>query len=140
MPEWKPRNTLRARTLRRQATPAERELWRHLSRGQLDAKFSRQMPVGPFFADFLYRELKLVIELDGESHDLAPDADASRDLAPDADASRDRWMARAGYTVLRIANAEVHDNPEGVATEIRDEIERYCAASGVRWINLVLRL
>ena len=55
MPEWKPRNTERARELRNAATPAERALWRYLARSQLGAKFSRQMPVGPFYADFLCR-------------------------------------------------------------------------------------
>jgi len=57
MPDWNPRNTLRARALRRAAPPAERALWQHLARSQLGAKFSRQMPVGPWFADFLCREL-----------------------------------------------------------------------------------
>lgn len=51
------------------------------------------MPVGPFFADFLCRETRLVIELDGFSHDLEPERDASRG----------RWIAREGYTVLRFA-------------------------------------
>ena len=118
MPEWKPRNTARAQALRREATPEERELWRYLARSQLGAKFSRQMPVGPFFADFLCRELRLVIELDGFSHDLAPDRDASRD----------RWMAREGYTVLRFANAEVFGNVEGVVTAIRLAVERQRAS------------
>lgn len=72
------------------------------------------MPVGPYFADFLCRELKLVIELDGHSHDVATGKDAARD----------RWMIGAGYTVLRFTNAEVHGNIEGVVTAIREEIER----------------
>jgi hypothetical protein len=78
MPDWKPSDTPRARTLRREATPAERALWEHLSRRQTGAKFSRQMPVGPWFADFLCRELALVVELDGFSHDVAPERDARR--------------------------------------------------------------
>lgn len=43
MPTFQPRATVRARELRRQATPAERVLWKHLSRSALGAKFSRQM-------------------------------------------------------------------------------------------------
>lgn len=113
-PDWKPRNTTRAHSPRRQATPVERELWRHVARSQLGAKFSHQMPVGPFFADFLCRELKLVIELDGFSHNLAPKRDAARD----------RWMKREGYTVLRFANAEVHGNFEGLVTAIGEAIAR----------------
>jgi BirA family biotin operon repressor/biotin-[acetyl-CoA-carboxylase] ligase len=112
-PQWKPRNTARARTLRNQATPAERALWEHLSRSQLGAKFSRQMPVGPFYADFLCRELKLVIELDGFSHEVAPERDRLRD----------RWMEANGYTVLRFTNAEVLGNVEGIVTAIRLAVE-----------------
>ena len=114
MPDWKDRNTKRARELRNAATPAERLLWQHLSRSQQGAKFSRQMQIGPFFADFLCRSLKLVVECDGFSHDLSPEADARRDA----------WMQREGYTVLRFTNADVLQNTEGVLATIRTEIER----------------
>ena len=114
MPDWKPRNTERARALRREATPAERALWAFLAKGQTGAKFSRQIPVGPWFADFLCRELSLVVELDGFSHDVAPARDARRDA----------WMAAHGFTVLRFTNDDVRDNIEGVVTAIRQEVER----------------
>mgnify|MGYP001317811017 CR=1 FL=1 len=114
MPDWNPRNTNRAKELRKSATPAERTLWDHLSRRQLGVKFSRQMPVGPYFADFLCRELKLVIECDGHSHDVGPARDALRDA----------WMAREGFTVLRFTNADVLGNTEGVVAAIRAEVER----------------
>ncbi len=113
MPNWQPRNTKRARSLRREATPAERALWEYLSCSQLAAKFSRQMPVGPYFADFLCRELKLVVELDGHSHDVTPERDVTRD----------QWMAENGYTVMRVTNAEVKDNIEGVVQAISAKIE-----------------
>jgi very-short-patch-repair endonuclease len=106
---FQPRNTERARELRNRATPAERALWRYLSRSQLGAKFSRQMPVGPYFADFLCREHKLVIELDGHSHDIDP----GRDIA------RDRYLRDSGFRVLRFANADVLGNVEGVILSIR---------------------
>ncbi len=109
MPKFRNRDTSRARELRTAATPAERQLWRYLSNSQLGAKFSRQMPVGPFFADFLCRERKLIIELDGHSHDISP----SRDIG------RDRYLQDAGYRVLRFPNVEVHANVEGVITVIR---------------------
>ena len=114
MPQWKQRHTSRARSLRNQATPAERALWTYLSRRQLSVKFSRQMPVGPYFADFLCRELKLIVELDGHSHDVAPGRDATRD----------RWMHDAGYTVLRFTNEDVSRNMEGVVSSIREAIAR----------------
>jgi BirA family biotin operon repressor/biotin-[acetyl-CoA-carboxylase] ligase len=68
MPQFRQRPTLRAQALRNEATPAERRLWTRLSRSQLGHKFSRQMPVGPFIADFLCRSQRLVIELDGGQH------------------------------------------------------------------------
>ncbi len=77
-------------------------------------QFSRQMPVGPWLADFLCRELALVVELDGHSHDVAPERDARRDA----------WMAAHGFTVLRFANGDVHGNVEGVVTAIGQEVER----------------
>ncbi len=113
MPNWQPRNTKRARHLRREATPAERALWKHLSRSQQGAKFSRQMPIGPYFADFLCRDLKLVVELDGHSHDVAPERDVERD----------QWMQSEGYTVLRFTNSQVRDIIEGVVTAIRLKVE-----------------
>lgn len=113
MPAWKPRNTSRARELRNAATPAERRLWEYLGRSTLGVKFSRQMPVGPWFADFLCRELKLVIELDGHSHDFDPD----RDLRRDAD------LKARGYRVLHFTNADVIQDTEAVARAIQHEIE-----------------
>ena len=120
MPEWTPRNTARARALRREATPAERALWVFLSKSQTGAKFSRQMPVGPWFADFLCRELSLVVELDGFSHDVDPTRDARRDA----------WMAAHGFTVLRFTNDDVRDNAEGVVSAIRLEVERLRGSKG----------
>ena len=105
---FKVRNTNRARELRRAATPAERLLWQYLARSQLGVKFSRQMPVGPFYADFLCRERKLIVELDGFSHDVHP----QRDL------QRDGYLKQAGYQVLHFSNADVLGNVAGVISAI----------------------
>lgn len=71
------------------------------------------MPVGPFFADFLCRELKLVVELDGFSHDARPEQDSARDA----------WFAREGYQVVRFTNEQVAENCEGVTLAISEEIK-----------------
>ena len=110
---FKVRNTSRARELRHSATPAERLLWQYLSRSQLGVKFSRQMPVGPYFADFLCREQMLIVELDGFSHDVQPGRDAVRD----------GYLNQAGFTVLHFPNADVMSNVEGVVTAIRIVLE-----------------
>ena len=107
--KFRDRNTVRAQELRNAATSAERLLWTYLGRSQLGAKFSRQMPVGPFFADFLCRELGIIIELDGHSHDVQPE----RDIV------RDRYLAEQGFHLMHFTNAEVLGNVEGVVTQIK---------------------
>ncbi len=105
---FKPRDTERCRQLRREATPAERKLWTFLSKSQLGAKFSRQMEVGKYYPDFLCRKHRLIVELDGFSHDIAP----ARDVV------RDRVLQAQGYHVLHFTNQEVYSNVEGVVETI----------------------
>ena len=93
-----------ARQLRKNATPAERKLWRYLrSRSLAGFKFVRQEPIGPYVVDFLCREQRLVIEVDGGQH-----ADNRRD------AVREQWLVAHRYRVLRFWNNEVLGNIEGV--------------------------
>jgi very-short-patch-repair endonuclease len=89
-------------------TQPERELWIAL-RGKRHGgvKFSRQVVIGPFIADFVARSQKLVIELDGDTH-----ADHQRD------ASRTSILERQGYRVIRFNNADVMRNLEGVMSAI----------------------
>ncbi|UZK70134.1 DUF559 domain-containing protein [Sphingomonas sp. S1-29] len=103
------RPTIRAQELRRTATPAERMLWRYIGASRLGVKFSRQMPVGPYICDFLSRSHRVVIELDGYSHDLTIQEDATRDA----------FLRSRGLRVLRFANADVLGNVEGVLEAIR---------------------
>jgi BirA family biotin operon repressor/biotin-[acetyl-CoA-carboxylase] ligase len=114
VPTFRKRNTTRARELRNAATSAERLLWQYLSRSQLGAKFSRQMPVEAFYADFLCREYGLIVELDGHSHDVRPKCDEVRD----------RILTEAGCRLLHFANEDVLGNVEGVVVAIRLEMER----------------
>ena len=66
------------------------------------------MPVGPYFSDFLCREAKLVIELDGSTHDNRAAYDARRDA----------YCRAQGYSILRFTNADVLTNLEGVMSHI----------------------
>lgn len=89
--------------MRRQPTIAEAKLWKHLRGRQLEgAKFSRQIAIGPFIADFVCRERKLVIELDGSKH------------GDEADRARHAWIEAQGYKVLRFWNIDVFKNIDGV--------------------------
>jgi len=90
-------------------TDAERKLWARLrSRAIAGAKFRRQLPIGPFVADFACVERRLVVEVDGGQH-----AQAQRN-----DARRTRALADHGYTVLRFWNSEVLQNLDGVLATI----------------------
>jgi 2-isopropylmalate synthase len=104
--------TLRARALRTQMTDAERKLWLALrDRRFAGVKFRRQAPVGPFIADFICFDARLVIEVDGGQH-----ADSSSDVR------RDAWFARNGFRILRFWNNDVLLNTEGVLTAINDAL------------------
>ena len=109
MPSFTPRNTARAQGLRQEATLSEKRLWLYLNKRQrMGFKFSRQIPVGPYFCDFLCREAKLVIEVDGDSHDLTGRYDERRDA----------FLRREGYRVLRFLNEDIRDHLDGVLQEI----------------------
>ena len=85
-------------------TDAERKLWFALrDRRFAGFKFRRQVPIGPFIADFVCFEARLVIEVDGGQH-----ADSIQDQR------RDRWFAANKFRVMRFWNNEVRSNLEGV--------------------------
>ena len=102
------RPTALAQRLRRETTPAERQLWRQIGASRLGWKFSRQMPVGPYVCDFLCRSARLAVELDGGSHASTVDHDRRR-----SDYIRSR-----GIRIIRFSNAEVMGNPDGVIAAI----------------------
>jgi len=63
----------RARYLRKNATPAEQKLWRHLRNREIAGyKFRRQHPVGPYVLDFYCPAARLAIEVDGSGHSFSP--------------------------------------------------------------------
>jgi very-short-patch-repair endonuclease len=64
------RRTMLARELRKNLTQTEARLWLKLQGRKMEGwKFRRQAPIGPFIADFYCPAARLVIELDGSSHD-----------------------------------------------------------------------
>ncbi|HET7881057.1 MAG TPA: DUF559 domain-containing protein [Acetobacteraceae bacterium] len=97
-----------ARSMRRDPTPAERKLWQGLRKHQLGGlKFRRQVPLGPYIADFYCPSATLVVEVDGVSH-----------IDTTADTALDAWMVRHGIRVVRVPNGEVLRNLEGVLIAI----------------------
>jgi very-short-patch-repair endonuclease len=101
--------TPRARSLRRDPTPAERKLWFEFLR-DLPDKFTRQKPLGRYIVDFYCSARKLVIELDGDSHYIGD--------AQGYDSSRTASLNSLGVGVIRFTNADVLQRFEGVCLEI----------------------
>jgi adenine-specific DNA-methyltransferase len=106
----------RARTLRREMTPAEQRLWSALRGEQLGVKFRRQHPIGPYIADFYSWEAGLVVEMDGDSH-FTPEAQ-------DYDCERDAYLSALGLTVLRFTNQDIMSQKEEVLSRIVETIQQ----------------
>lgn len=108
----------RARQLRKDATPAEVILWK-IIRGRRFAglKFRRQQPLGPYIVDFFCAPLKLVVELDGETHVGKEKKDQIRQA----------WLEEQGYKVVRFDNSVVYEDFEVVEDTIWRDCEEQMA-------------
>jgi very-short-patch-repair endonuclease len=104
-----------AKRLRQEQTSAEKLLWQKLRNKQLqDLKFYRQKVFVRYIADFYCPELKLIIEIDGETHW------SEEEKAYDAE--RNRWFLSQGFTVLRFTNLEIYHNMNAVLEKIADTV------------------
>jgi very-short-patch-repair endonuclease len=103
----------RAKQLRRTMTRAETLLWRYLKAHRLERlSFRRQVPMGAYIVDFVCHEARLVVEVDGASHDF--------ESRQQRDRIRDAWLETRGYHVLRLADSDVLTNLEGVLAHIHE--------------------
>ena len=101
-----------ARTLRNEATAAERRLWAGIRREQIEGfKFRRQVVLGDFIADFACLEARLLIEIDGATHST------HEELARDR--KRSAKLTAMGFALLRFTNDEDFCNLDGVLETIR---------------------
>ncbi|MDJ0596037.1 MAG: endonuclease domain-containing protein [Pleurocapsa sp. MO_226.B13] len=107
---YNPDLVAKARELRKNMTPAEKKLWYDYLRN-FKFRVLRQRPIASFIVDFYCAALKLVIEVDGDSHFT----EAGRAY----DAERTRILEGYGLKVIRFTNDEVLHNFEAV----RDRIE-----------------
>ena len=93
-----------ARAMRSHPTDVERALWWRLRNRQLGGlKFRRQRPEGPYIADFVCLEAKLIVEVDGAQHQGSI-----------ADCMRTQHLKRIGFDVVRFSNEEVRADIEAV--------------------------
>lgn len=108
-----PEKIARARRLRQADNMAEAILWMELKASKLGGrKFVRQMPIGPYFADFACRSAKLIVELDGSQH-----ADSEYDRR------RDEFMRASGYSVLRFWSSDALKQMASVCDTILATLE-----------------
>ncbi len=103
-----------SRTLRNNMTKSEACMWKYVLRARLLMKgysFRRQRPVDKYIVDFLCRELHLIIEVDGLTHNT--------DEAMERDEQRDRHLEQLGFTILRFTSNDVLQHID----EVRGAIE-----------------
>jgi len=101
----------RARALRKDTTLVERLLWSSLrALKEQELHFRRQVPIGPYIADFACHRSKLIVELDGSQHGL--DENVQRD------AKRTAYLNSRGYRVLRYWNGDVLKNLDNIVEDI----------------------
>jgi len=95
-------------------TDAERKVWSGLRRNQLDTKFRRQVPFGPYILDFYCARAKLCVELDGSQHCV--EEGRRKDLV------RDAYLRKHEVQVLRFSDVEALKNTAGVLQAIFEKI------------------
>ena len=105
---------LRAK-LRQSLTPSEAYLWTKLKARQFhNTRFTKQHSIGYYIVDFYCAEHKLIIELDGEIHNLPEQAEK--------DKIRTKYLEQLGFTVLRFENKMVFDFLPSVFMAIKEHI------------------
>ncbi len=103
----------RAKELRRDMTPAEKILWQELRANKLGVHFRRQQVIAGFIVDFYCHKAGLVIEVDGDIHDLQQEEDARRE----------KVFREMGLRIVRFRNEEVMKNLSTVVGNIRGLVE-----------------
>ena len=107
--------TILARNLRKNSTIQERRLWNLLKNRQFhNLKFKRQQPIGDYIVDFICKEAKIIIEIDGGQHNEPENIEY--------DKTRTEYLNTLGYKVVRFWNNEIYENIEGVVLRLKEEI------------------
>ena len=105
----------KAKDNRKAPTEAEKLLWHVIRNKKLKGyKFHRQKPLGNYIIDFYCSELKLAIEIDGDSHTLQEVYDNKRTAE----------LKKNGITVKRYWNNDILENIDGVYEDLLNAIEQ----------------
>ena len=111
-----------ARKLRNNSTLSEILLWEELkNRKMLGYRFLRQKPIGEYIVDFFCNKLRLVIEIDGNSHN---------EESFENDMTRQAWLESIGLSVLRFDDLEVKKDMENVLMAIEGWIRNLEESKG----------
>ena len=102
----------RAKELRRAMTPAEKLLWQEVRAKKLGVRFRRQQVIQGFIVDFYCHKAALVVEVDGDIHDLQQEEDARRE----------KVLSEMGLRIVRFRNEEVMKNLSAVLIKIHELI------------------
>lgn len=113
LPEYDGAHIRRARVMRRNGTKGEARLWTFLKGRKLGAKFRRQHPIGSYIVDFYCPAARLIIEIDGYSHEGRGRYDLRRQ----------KFLEELGLRVVRFSEAEVCRSLEEVLRSIGDYVE-----------------
>ncbi len=108
-----------ANSLRKRMTKAEACLWKYVLRARTlkGYQFRRQRPVLNFIADFMCKELSLVIEVDGISHTWEETFEKDR--------IKTKAIEEAGFTLLRFTDEDVLKSINSVVDELEGWIDEY---------------
>jgi very-short-patch-repair endonuclease len=110
-----------ARDMRKNPTAAEQKLWKYLRKRQVcDVKFRRQMAIDRYIVDFCSPSIKLIIEIDGPTHEDCEEEDALRQ----------KKLESYGFDFLRFKNQTVLFNLEGVLEVIYETVRKKTQRSG----------
>jgi leucyl-tRNA synthetase len=90
-------------------TPAEKLLWQEVRAKKLGVRFRRQQVIAGFIVDFYCHKVGLVVEVDGDIHDLQKDEDARRE----------KVLRELGLKVVRFRNDEVVRELSAVVGKIK---------------------
>jgi very-short-patch-repair endonuclease len=102
----------RSRELRREMTPAEKLLWKEIRANKLGVHFRRQQFIAGFIVDFYCHKADLVVEVDGDIHDLQQEEDARRE----------KVLGEMGLMIVRFRNEDVLKDLPTVVTRIKSLI------------------
>jgi very-short-patch-repair endonuclease len=121
---YNPKLKQRARELRKNSTLSEVLLWEELKNHKMHGyKFLRQKPIGNYIVDFFCNKLKLVIEIDGDSHD---EGNYGYDM------KRQKWLESKDLSVLRFDDLEVKKDMDNVLWAIEGWILNWEKSKGIQ--------